>query len=323
MEGGRQVELKQLALDLVAFEQVDKSDFQRQARVLQSMWREEQGYECGTQTSRGLSRPLGSRLAMPWARETLANFLTDETRAVVRREVLDPVVSADKLYGKPRIFEDLLSSQPLCFNLFAELRQQLTSLSVVIADLTDGRFSTVRAIEFEHSPGRRDPHYLGDRSAFDVYLECNTRNGEPGFVGIEVKYHENLRGPAGANKRRYDEVASMMGCFVPASLERLKTAPLQQIWRDHLLAGVTRIVDKYADGLFVMLYPALNRDVADATKAYSACLSSSSSFAAWTLEDFTRRLQRHAVGPWLERFVDRYLAFGKVDQRLGVTREMS
>src|SRR5690349_20583777 len=114
--------LEQLAVSHQAFERTDKSRFQRQARVLQSIWREEQGFPVGEHKG----RKLGSRLPMPDAKESLWNFLGDNVKAVVRDEVLDLVKSAGKLYGRPRIFNDLLSSQPLCFNLFAELSRDLS-----------------------------------------------------------------------------------------------------------------------------------------------------------------------------------------------------
>ena len=97
------------------------NSFQRRARLLQALWREEQGLPVGEH--RG--RRLGSRLAMPAAKEELSNYLTDTIRAVVRAEVLDAARGQGKLYGQPRIFNDLLSSQPLCFNLFGELQQDL------------------------------------------------------------------------------------------------------------------------------------------------------------------------------------------------------
>ena len=36
------------------------------------------------------------------------------------------------------------------------------------------------AVEFEYSPGRRKPDYLNDRSAFDVFLVCETAKGVRG-----------------------------------------------------------------------------------------------------------------------------------------------
>jgi hypothetical protein len=83
--------------------------------------------------------------------------LSDNIQSVVRQEVLDPRRSRGKLFGKPRIFNDLLSSQPLCFNLFAELRFDLALASRVVLGLTQGRFREVTEISFEHSPSRSDP----------------------------------------------------------------------------------------------------------------------------------------------------------------------
>lgn len=113
------VDLDRLAKRFHAFEAVDKREFQRAARVLQSIWRDELGLAAGTIKTKSGDRILGSLLEMPSAKETLANYLTDTVRRVVREEVLDSAKSQGKLYGKPRIFNNLLSSQPLCFNLFA------------------------------------------------------------------------------------------------------------------------------------------------------------------------------------------------------------
>ena len=254
---------------------------------------------------------------MPEAQETLANFLTEPIRAVVRAEVCDPAASSGKLYGKPRLFNDLLSSQPLCFNLFGELTYDLPLASAVVSSLTDGRFAEVTGIEFEVSPGRRDPRYLDDRSAFDVFIRCHTPAGGSSFIGIEVKYHENLIGTAGGHKARYDEVADLMGCFL-LDHEPLRSSPLQQVWRDHLLAGVTRLEDGYADGMFVTLYPRDNTHVATALSAYRQQLACEDSFAAWTLEDLVEGLRDFSASTWVDEFEDRYLAFGKIDQLLDV-----
>lgn len=307
--------LDELAASLNTFVQAD-SEFQRRARVLQSIWRQEHDFLCGTYSSSD-DRPLGSRLPMPWAQETLENFLTEPVRDVVKSEVCDPVASAGKLYGKPRIFNNLLSSQPLCFNLFGELTCDFHLASAVVSSLSDGRFTEVTSIAFEYSPGRGDARYLNDSSAFDIFVRCRTAGGGTGFLGIEVKYHENLAGTAGEDRVRYDEVADQMGCFTE---ERglLKASPLQQIWRDHMLAGSTRIQDGYDDGMFVMLYPQNNPHVSSALDNYRAQLSSEETFAAWTMDDFASKLRDLSDAPWIELFYDRYLAFEKIDQRLEI-----
>ena len=106
--------LEQVARELDALQPADTMPFQRKARAIQSLWRQEHGYPAGTPNN----APLGSRLAMPLAAHTLANFGSDEIEQVVRDEVMDTARSSGTLSGKPRIFNNLLSSQPMTFNLF-------------------------------------------------------------------------------------------------------------------------------------------------------------------------------------------------------------
>lgn len=304
--------LGELAEQYFALQSVDKSDFQRSARILQSMWRVEQGYGIGELKTRSGSKPLGSRLAMPRARDDLLNYLSDTIKGVVCDEVIDPVKSRGKLYGKPRIFNDLLSSQPLCFNLFAELQKDLPLATDVMRSLTDGLVGLVTGIDFEWSPGRGDPRLTGDRSAFDVYVSFLSAADKRGFIGIEVKYHENLIGAASPNRDRYDQIADQMGCFKESSRKHLKEQPLQQIWRDHLLAGIHRIADGFEEGFFVFLYPGKNTHCSSAIADYERGLTNTNTFASWTIESVASEIKRHTDDLWIDRFIDRYLAFEKI-----------
>lgn len=315
-ERRRELALNEFAKEHFAYEKSDKNIFQREARVLQSLWREGQGYPIGEHKHKGKSRPLGSRLAMPWAKETLANYLTDTIKDVVRAEVLDPSKSKGKLYGKPRIFNDLLSSQPLCFNLFGELQRDLPLATKVFNELVPNGIQEVTAVEFEYSPGRGDERYTGDRSAFDVYVAYETTGGGKGFLGIEVKYHENLEGKAAEHRERYDEIAEMMGCFIDYRYDWLKEQPLQQIWRDHLLVGIHKEVDGFQEGYFVFLYPCKNYACLAALWNYQDVLSDEDSFLHWTIEEVLEAIKDHTDQEWPDLIWDRYLDFGKVDKRL-------
>lgn len=137
-----------------------------------------------------------------------------------------------------------------------------------------------------------------------------------GFLGIEVKYHENLSGEAATHKPRYDEIATTMGCFRPESSHCLKEQPLQQIWRDHLLAGVLRHVGRYDDGYFLLLHPVANPHCTRAVDAYRKCLTCSDTFASLTLETLVDEIAKHAEAEWVRKVNDRYLDFGKVDALL-------
>lgn len=245
---------------------------------------------------------------MPFAKESLANYLTDTIRAVVRAEVIDPVKSTDKLYRKPRIFNDLLSSQPLCFNLFGEMQQDLDLASRVFAVLLGDAELHVTGIEFEYSPGRGDHRFTADRSAFDVFVTYTSQLGRS-FLGIEVKYAGGLGGVPARHRPRYDEVADAMGVFSPARRAKLKLPPLEQFWRDHLLAG-SLLLDKaslFGRGAFAVVSPERNTVVATALKDYALCLGDSSTFRTWTLEGVLDAAEHAGGGEWVRDARKRYV----------------
>jgi hypothetical protein len=280
------------------------NEWQREARLLQARWREQQGLPVGVH--RG--HPLGSRLAMPFAKHGLAAFMSETVREVVRAEVLDSQKSAGKVYEKPRLYDNLLTSQALCFNLFGELQQDLGLASRAVGQLLGDPAVAVTAIEFEHSPGRGDRRFTADHSAFDVFIVYATA-GHRGFLGIEVKYAETMSGKVACHRARYDEVAQAMGCFVPERLSQLRQQPLEQFWRNHLLAG-SLLLDResaYHQGVSVVLYPTDNTVVRDAVNAYRACLTSEATLTTWTLEAVVDALALQGGGQWSGALRKRYL----------------
>ena len=290
----------------------NEEDYQRKLRLLQSLWREEQGLP---------ARKYGNQLAWPAAKETLDNYLTKTIRKVVKEEV-EGTKQRSKGYQSPRIYNNLLSSQPLCFNLFGELTEDLGLASQVLSDMSKGRVAQVTAIEFEWSPRRSDPRYTGDKTAFDVYVIYRNATGQCGFLGIEVKYHENLEKKEKnyylAHHTRYDTIAAEMGCFHEEHLDTLRQAGqpkadgLQQLWRDHLLMGVWRKAGGFDEACFVLLYPAVNTTCEQATADYRHCLSDTRTFEAWTLEAFVACLRQRTEAKWVRLFYDRYLDLSRL-----------
>lgn len=304
-------DLECLAKKYYVYEKSDSSDFQRKARVLQSMWRTETFGEDYIGIFK--NRKLGSLLPMPDTKETLSNYLTDTIRDVVKKEVIKNNDN-DKLYGKPRIFNNLLSSQPLCFNLFAELQQDLELATKAFKKLAPERVKQVTKINFEYSPGRGDRKYTADGSAFDVYVEYLTSDKKNGFIGIEVKYHENLKNKPAEIKKRYFEIAKEMGCFKDECLDKLQTLPLEQIWRDHLLAGSILVNRDFTEGFFVFLYPKDNLHCKDAVQNYKTCLSDNKTFKDWTLEKVVEAIKGNINERWIDDLIDRYLNFDKLQK---------
>ncbi len=280
------------------------SAFQRRCRLRQALWREAEGLPIG-HTHRG--EAIGSSLAMPDAETHLWNFLTPTIRDVVRAEVLDKKKATGKLFARPRIFNNLLSSQPLCFNLFGELSVDLALATRVFQGLCPGRaIASVTHIGFEHSPGRGDPRYTGDRSAFDVFVEYDGATGARGFLGIEVKLHEALSDQVAEHRPRYDDLADACGWWVK-DRAALHQKPLQQMWRDHLLAASLIVAGDYDEGAFVFLAPAGNVACANAVAAFKRNVAVADVFAAWALEDVVDVVEAaDASAAWVDTFRRRY-----------------
>lgn len=171
-----------------------------------------------------------------------------------------------KVVEGTRLFGNLLSSQPLCFSLFSDLAEDLGLASKVIGTLL-GKEVQVTRVEFEYSPGRGSPEYTADGTAADVYVEY-AQGDRRGFLCIEVKYHEDLAPEPWTStyRPRYSEVAQLMGCFRPGSEAVLQQLPLEQLWRDHLLAGAIlhHPRSNFDEGAFVLLHPEINEACKDA-----------------------------------------------------------
>ncbi|WP_214371464.1 PGN_0703 family putative restriction endonuclease [Pseudonocardia sp. H11422] len=195
--------------------------WQQRARLTQALWRERQGLPAGLHRD----IPLGSRLT-PAAGEppTLANYMS----APAKRQVESAAAAQHNgaLLSRPRLWVDLLSSQPLCFNLFGPLAEDL-DLATAALRLLWPHIGQVTEIKFEWSPGRGDERYTGNRSAFDVFVAYRGDSGR-GFLGIEVKCHENLRGTVATDpKQRYPKIAAAHGIFRESALPKLQTLPLR------------------------------------------------------------------------------------------------
>ncbi|MBS1500333.1 MAG: hypothetical protein JST41_14355 [Bacteroidetes bacterium] len=286
------------------------TEFSAYARLLQSRWRESQGYPM---------RKLGSFLDASFAKSSGANFLTQRIRTLAENEMATAKASK-ALFDEGRMWENLLSSQPLCFNLFGELHYDMEAATPCFKRLFPDRIGRVTAIKFEYSPGRGDAQYTGDKSAFDVFVEYE-RDGRSGFIGIEVKYAESLREEQpkrsaeifAKHKARYEHLTEAYGVFAPNVVDVLRRPPMSQIWRDHLLSiALLHHADrKYDEGCFVFLFPSLNKQCQEGVNEYAKYLASHdenvSGFCPRHLEQFIHTVADHYNTDWSNELRSRYL----------------
>ncbi|MEP7055785.1 MAG: hypothetical protein ABI912_11105 [Actinomycetota bacterium] len=278
--------------------------WQRHARRLQSDWRELQGLAPGLH----LGQSLASRLELEDGRPpALRNYMTEAAKSQVLAAVAAAPASG-ALLSRPRLWVDLLSSQPLCFNAFGDLAVDLALATRVLRRVLPDDVETVEQVAFEYSPGRSDyARYTGSRSAFDIFVVATGRRGR-GFLGIEVKYAENMS-VSRAEDRGHRLLAEATDVFRLERLDELERPPLQQLWLDHLLA--LRMVqvdpDQWRWGKFITLYPTGNIRCDRIVTRYRECIRDESTFSIVTLEHFTEALLAEAPGPWPQELRRRYL----------------
>jgi hypothetical protein len=220
-----------------------------------------------------------------------------------------------------RLKANLLSSQPLCFNLFAELAADVGLATRALRLVWPHLIGRVEAVEFEWSPGRNDEAYLGNRSAFDVAVFHSDEGGRRGVLGFEVKYHEDLRAVGGEVRDRAVEVARQGGLALNEADPAWSQAPLNQLLLDHLLAlSITQHREQgWGTADFCLLFPAVNAACHASVAKYRARLGYVPTFNALTLETLVGALRSTTDAPWVQAFDERYLAYERafsVDQGL-------
>ncbi|MDP2310590.1 MAG: hypothetical protein Q8P18_31515 [Pseudomonadota bacterium] len=202
---------------------------------------------CGPQP--GSRSPYGNMLRPEEAARGL-NFTSPAAFTVARARLADRRGTVEPF----RLLHNLLSSQPMCFNLFGPLALDL-DLATRLARASWPWVGRVTAVHVEHAPEPAAEH-LADRTAFDVFLEVDDARGAPGFIGIEAKLTEPF------SQKRYDTPAyrrwseDPAGPWLPSARDALPRVEHNQLWRDHLLAVAMlgHTTSPYTHGRLVVLH---------------------------------------------------------------------
>lgn len=135
-----------------------------------------------------------------------------------------------------RLFHNMLSSMPMCFNLFGSMRAEYDSFLPVFRSLFDADATRIVDIVCEWAPS--DPAArIGDRTAFDAIIRYEAGTDRC-FVGVETKYTEPFS-LKDYDRPQYREVTAGSDWFTddPTAPDRLKQQRSNQLWRDVMLAG--------------------------------------------------------------------------------------
>lgn len=232
------------------------------------------------------------------------NFLTDEIRQVAEARI------AEGGTVEPfRCRHNLLSSQPMCFNLFGHLKVRPGMAAAFVTAIT-GRDVEVEGdgVVIEDSPG-----HLGDATGLDASIRYRTGDGQRGVVGIETKLTEQFSPKVYAlnSKPAYRRYSQAPGApFRSDQLERLTDSRWNQLWRNQLLCEAIKNHESRELADQVVVFPADLDTTATLVQQYATLLSRPDAIHARTLGEVLSDVEPAmptADRPWLQAFRARYV----------------
>ncbi len=266
------------------------TEFRRRLSYHQGRWREANGHPIGTQPivpRKGTStRLVGSRLPLPYARETGANFLTPGALEAARARAATP--ERHQRFDHQRLWADLLWSPTLAFNLFGDLAADRSLADRAVRAWLPDTPGSVCDVRFSHSPGRFDWSYLGSLRSFDAAIVLDLGDGTRGMVAFDVKYHEHAKSAIAKSigRPRQRDVAANAGIFQLGAVEAVDRTDLLVTCLEHLLllSMLQHESGQWSWGRYVVIHPAGNSDIADVCARYGELLTDRLTFSSITIE---------------------------------------
>jgi hypothetical protein len=150
-----------------------------------------------------------------------------------------------------RLLCNMLSSQPMCFNLFSPLLNDFGLATALLKPLFPDEILEVTRVMLEFVPEPVNV-YLNDHTAFDAYVEYTALDGNKGFIGIETKLVEPFTLAEHEHREYWNWSHQEDASWVKSTLSNLRDAKVNQLWRDHLLGIAIQLHPKssYKDGHF-------------------------------------------------------------------------
>lgn len=294
--------------------------FTRKARLLQSMYRVELDEQEGVGPTRTSKQKYGNMIS--GGEVSGKNFLMKETFEYAKERVRNK--KKHETIDEFRLFNNLLSSMPMAFNLFHPimllLKQQPKKVTLALQSVFKNipiYEVTEIGLEFIPTPIEK---YTKDKSAMDAYIKFQDTKGGKSIIAIETKYTDVLGVNEARNCMEQKQLLIDTHLFNEEFQKLLKKGDIKltQIYRNLLLTERYRIVEGLKDSYSVVLSPKEHPSTEEEIRSVTRYLKPEYTYklSAITLEDFVDTMIRFLPGDYAqvyEKFKERYLAFEKVN----------
>ena len=297
--------------------------FVAECRLLQSIYRSEIGENIRPYVSKKKVYLLGNYIER--GKESGANFLAEYIFDYAKYRVANkkPYETIDS----DRLFNNLLSSQPMAFNLFCPLRKMVkespdAAMLALRSALPMYPIARIIDIDLEFIPNNYK-ELTGDKSAMDAIIRFEDYDGKECFIAIETKYSENLGANEASDKTRAIEIIKQLKCFHPDIEERIANSKIKltQIYRNFLLSetyGIDVSAESYSLIIAPKRHPSTGRELHSLVNELNA--EYRHKVQSLSLEDFVERLIANCPPEYINiynRFYNRYLDFRKIESANG------
>ena len=238
------------------------AEFTRKCRELQGKFRERMGEPMGKGPFR--KSPNYQINMLVNGEETGKNFVNEFTFNYAKRRVNN--IQHNETIDKYRLFNNMLSSQPMAFNLFCpfmQMREEGKAEAVtkifksIFPDKCIGEITEV-GLEFLYT---KIENYLNDCTAMDAIVRYKDTDGKPAFIAIETKYTDVLgENTSGRKNAKYDYWIEKIGMFKPGTeAELIRSAKVAKTAKDskdlkQLLKGMKVVTQIYRNFLLTECY---------------------------------------------------------------------
>ena len=279
--------------------------FRRQMRLHQSWYRHEVlGVPYGAGPKKSDETYYGNMLTGNSAEAGL-NFLTPEIHGLAKKRIAERSGAVEPF----RLLRNMLSSQPMCFNLLGQVALDLELGTLLVRALWGTHIERVTAVRFEWAPAPRG-EFLNDRTAFDALIEYESHTG-PGFVGVETKLAEPFS-PGEYDRDEYRRWMPPDGPWRPDAHPACSKRRYNQLWRDHLLAWalLSHSASEYVQGCLTVVHHPEDSQCHSTIGGYRELLQGEGTFQSFDLGQLVSAWRSY-LPEWADKFEERYLALGK------------
>ncbi len=193
---------------------------------------------------------------------------------------------------KTRLWGNLLSSQPLCFNFWGPLKYDHPVANAFLRTIVPD-FAELIDIHFEWAPQPKAA-YTDDNSAFDVMVEYWNRSASRVVWGLECKYTDRLRSKP-YDKKTYRRVFEASRDVFVNDYDFYVQPSFNQLFRNQLIACAYEQKDRTRShcGIFCSSDDTKALDIASSFQM--ALADRDARFSILTYQGFLETMQRLAL----------------------------